>query len=248
MMRNGERVDLAREKEKLSLALGSHSTRYWEIFRDFIQAKLSKPEFDLAARRILSENNLVLHNQFVLNILHNARSPRPPPEYFKQALQSPMKTIDKRKTKASQDASARKKRVNPAEVQPYSVLKRKGLSGVIRIQHIPNDELEGSSVPPTMSPLDEQLVTDPEQFALRQKMKRTANEVSVVEVSNDSVGCMKSALEIQLKRIIALCIEEKKGQQRSINKEDVYHVILNNPSFFSNTGTIDQERALLLLE
>ena len=47
-----------------------------------------------------------------------------------------------------------------------------------------------------MSPLDEQLVTDPEQFALRQKMKRTANEVSVVEVSNDSVGCMKTALEV----------------------------------------------------
>lgn len=245
-MRNGERVDLAREKEQLSRALGSHSNRYWEIFRDFIQAKLSKPEFDLAARRILTENNLVLHNQFVLSILHNARSPRPPPDYLKQALQSPMKTIDKRKTK-TQEAPGRKKRVNPAEVQPYSVLKRKGLSGVIRIQHIPNDEVEGSSVP-TMSPLDEQLVTDPEQFALRQKMKRTANEVSVVEVSNDSVGCMKTALEIQLKRIIALCIEEKKGQTRKINKEDMYHVILNNPAFFSNTGSIDQERALLLLE
>lgn len=51
------RVDLKAQKEALSDALGDNASKYWTIFKDFIQAKLSKTEFDIAAARVLGQGN-----------------------------------------------------------------------------------------------------------------------------------------------------------------------------------------------
>lgn len=45
-----------------------------------------------------------------------------------------------------------------------------------------------------MSKLDKQLVAEPELLILRQKMKSTANDTSVSNVSNESVKFMMEAM------------------------------------------------------
>jgi hypothetical protein len=67
-MKQDERIDLLKEKEKLTQALGSQATLYWDTFQGFIQAKLSKPEFDVAARRLLSENNRKSSSWFLIPV------------------------------------------------------------------------------------------------------------------------------------------------------------------------------------
>lgn len=48
-----ERVDTLDLKDKLNKALGSHSTTYWQSLREFCSARLSRAEFEEAARRLL---------------------------------------------------------------------------------------------------------------------------------------------------------------------------------------------------
>ena len=57
---NYERVDLKAKKDDISQILGDDADSYWNTFRDFITAKLSKTEFDIAARRILGKNSMQL--------------------------------------------------------------------------------------------------------------------------------------------------------------------------------------------
>lgn len=49
-----------------------------------------------------------------------------------------------------------------------------------------------------MSKLDKQLVAEPELLVLRQKMKSTANDTSVSNVSNESVKFMMDALLVSI--------------------------------------------------
>ena len=100
MKHHSGRIDLKEKKEALMSSLGDKGGQYWSIFKDFIQAKISKTEFDQGAMRVLEDNNngmiifyfgfcshflvtVKLHNQFVLAVLKNARCPHPPPEYSK---------------------------------------------------------------------------------------------------------------------------------------------------------------------
>jgi hypothetical protein len=55
--RKYERVDLGNLKNKLSSVLKDDAHQYWDVFKNFLQAKTSKHDFDTVARRVLGEEN-----------------------------------------------------------------------------------------------------------------------------------------------------------------------------------------------
>ena len=52
-----ERVDLHKEKAKLTQVLRGDAPRYWEFFKNFIQARITKAEFDKVVKSVLGDNS-----------------------------------------------------------------------------------------------------------------------------------------------------------------------------------------------
>ncbi|KAH0618227.1 hypothetical protein JD844_017241 [Phrynosoma platyrhinos] len=56
-------------KKNLSEALGENVKQYWANLKLWFKQKISKEEFDLEARRLLTQDNVHSHNDFLLAIL-----------------------------------------------------------------------------------------------------------------------------------------------------------------------------------
>ncbi|KAJ1172273.1 hypothetical protein NDU88_004120 [Pleurodeles waltl] len=61
--------ELEAAKKSLSEALGDNVKQYWANLKLWFKQKISKEEFDLEARRLLTQDNVHSHNDFLLAIL-----------------------------------------------------------------------------------------------------------------------------------------------------------------------------------
>ncbi|XP_022089119.1 transcriptional adapter 1-like isoform X2 [Acanthaster planci] len=61
--------DLKIAKRNLSDALGDNIKLYWANMKLWYRQKITKEEFDLEARRLLSDDNIHLHNEFLVTVL-----------------------------------------------------------------------------------------------------------------------------------------------------------------------------------
>ncbi|MGH0131400.1 UNVERIFIED_CONTAM: hypothetical protein FKN15_048418 [Acipenser sinensis] len=61
--------ELEAAKKNLSEALGENIKQYWANLKLWFKQKISKEEFDTEARRLLSQDNVHFHNDFLLAIL-----------------------------------------------------------------------------------------------------------------------------------------------------------------------------------
>ncbi|KAL6584604.1 hypothetical protein OROMI_003893 [Orobanche minor] len=74
------RINLDELKTQIAKKLGPDgSKQYFYYLHRFLSLKLSKPEFDKLCLRILGQENIPLHNQFIRSILKNAFSAKTPP-------------------------------------------------------------------------------------------------------------------------------------------------------------------------
>ncbi|MGH0168819.1 UNVERIFIED_CONTAM: hypothetical protein FKN15_066602 [Acipenser sinensis] len=61
--------ELEAAKKNISEALGENIKQYWANLKLWFKQKISKEEFDTEARRLLSQDNVHFHNDFLLAIL-----------------------------------------------------------------------------------------------------------------------------------------------------------------------------------
>ena len=50
-------LNLQKEKAKLTQVLRGDAPRYWEFFKNFIQARITKAEFDKVVKSVLGDNS-----------------------------------------------------------------------------------------------------------------------------------------------------------------------------------------------
>jgi len=209
---NRGRADLQAMKAQLSHVLQESWPQYWKVFSDYVQAKISKKEFDSFTRRNLSDQAIQLHNRFVLAILRNAHFAPPPKDFSKSMTgkkRKPLESIKESRKSMNyfEDEYSKSdfthitfitgRRTDFQTGSAVSVLKRiNNLTGFVRIQHTSGDGDYSSFEEPKLSPRSLQLVAYPDLLALRQRMVTAANETGISEVSNDSVSFMMSALEV----------------------------------------------------
>ncbi|XP_038046333.1 transcriptional adapter 1-like isoform X2 [Patiria miniata] len=61
--------DLKIAKRNLSDAIGDNIKQYWSNMKLWYRQKITKEEFDLEARRLLNDENVHLHNEFLVTVL-----------------------------------------------------------------------------------------------------------------------------------------------------------------------------------
>jgi len=67
-------MELTALRKKLTESLADNSRLYFQHLRNWFSKKCTKEEFDLQARRMMSQENVHLHNQFFLAILNKCQS------------------------------------------------------------------------------------------------------------------------------------------------------------------------------
>ncbi|CAO1614440.1 unnamed protein product [Sympodiomycopsis kandeliae] len=80
------RIETLDLKGKLAAALGRNAPSYWNALQQFALAKISRDEFEQAARICLKPEHVHLHNSLVLGILYNASSAVPGPSAHKGTM------------------------------------------------------------------------------------------------------------------------------------------------------------------
>ncbi|MEQ2193028.1 Transcriptional adapter 1 [Xenoophorus captivus] len=65
----GHASELEIAKKNLTDAIGDNVKHYWANLKLWFKQKISKEEFDVEARRLLPQENVHIHNDFLLAIL-----------------------------------------------------------------------------------------------------------------------------------------------------------------------------------
>ena len=96
------RVDIAELKTKLLQKLSDSAPLYWECFKKFLRAKLSKAEFDAYVSAVLGDAHIPLHNRFVSALIYNAHCSSPPPLIGKATPKPPPVSKKKKSTRRTE--------------------------------------------------------------------------------------------------------------------------------------------------
>eukprot|EP00011_Vannellida_sp_DIVA3-517-6-12_P002019 CAMPEP_0114637114 /NCGR_PEP_ID=MMETSP0168-20121206/17327_1 /TAXON_ID=95228 ORGANISM="Vannella sp., Strain DIVA3 517/6/12" /NCGR_SAMPLE_ID=MMETSP0168 /ASSEMBLY_ACC=CAM_ASM_000044 /LENGTH=298 /DNA_ID=CAMNT_0001848833 /DNA_START=101 /DNA_END=993 /DNA_ORIENTATION=- len=223
------RIDLGTLKDRLQRVLGDKSAAYWQVLRKFIQAKLTKHEFDEFARVSLGPRHLYLHNTFILSIISNAHCTIPPNVVHGQggSLQIRHARAVEHGKPSPGGKSRRYKPERPAIDSPSHVqrMRVRGMqqkprysmpslasdtddvpqssNGVIRLQ---NTAASGrTAIAGRLLEEELELLGAPQLLALRRKMIQVAESAAVPRVSNDAVRFMMNALQHHLREVMSSC-------------------------------------------
>lgn len=242
-------------KNRLQRVLAEKSTTYWQVLRKFIQAKLTKHEFDEFARVSLGPNHLYLHNTFILSIISNANCSNPPSLVHSPAGQ--VKSQSNRAVHATMATTVGKpRRAKPERSvtdSPSLVQRVRSSSGVIRLQStVPNGR---RSTAGRLQEEELELLGAPQLLALRRKMVQVAETATLPRVSNDAVRFMMTALQHHMREVMSsFCphigphADAREDGKAVVTTRDVVAALEVNPSILGEDLAINRERALLSLD
>ncbi|XP_044157242.1 transcriptional adapter 1 [Bufo gargarizans] len=185
--------ELEAAKKSLSEALGENVKQYWANLKLWFKQKISKEEFDVEARRLLTQENVHSHNDFLLAILTRCQILISSPEGA-GALPCAAKTKPKGKKKIT---SARQKFDH--RFQPQNPL-----AGAQQfVSRDPQEDYELKLCSHTM--------TLPTRGQLEGRMIVTAFEHGLDNVTEDAVTIVIHALEKHLKNLLTCVVVRRRA-------------------------------------
>ncbi|XP_076828733.1 transcriptional adapter 1 [Brachyhypopomus gauderio] len=192
--------ELELAKKNLTDAIGDNIKHYWAHLKLWFKQKISKEEFDVEARRLLGQDNVHVHNDFLLAILTRCQIIVSSPDgagslsWTGSSTSKPCKA-NKGKKKFS---SVRQKFDHRFQAQnPLS-----GAQAFCPREPVPEDEETKLSVHTLLLPTRGQLEA---------RMMVTAFEMGLDNVTEDAVNSMACAVEVHLKDVITAVVSRRKA-------------------------------------
>ncbi|XP_004567225.1 transcriptional adapter 1 [Maylandia zebra] len=185
-------------KKNLTDAIGDNVKHYWANLKLWFKQKISKEEFDIEARRLLAQENVHVHNDFLLAILTRCQIIVSTPEgagslqWQGSCASKPGKPKGNKKCSSRQKFDHRFQPQNPlSAAQPFSP--REGGSE--------EEELR----------LSAHTLLLPTRGQLEARMMVTAFEVGLDNVTEDAISTMIYAVEHHLKDVLTAVIMRRKA-------------------------------------
>ncbi|XP_056326129.1 transcriptional adapter 1 [Danio aesculapii] len=185
-------------KKNLTDAIGENVKHYWANLKLWFKQKISKEEFDLEARRLLAQDNVHVHNDFLLAILTRC-------QIIVSTSEGPGSLQWSGASASKPGKPTRGKKKFPSVRQKFDH----------RFQ--PQNPLAGA---PVFSPRDAeeeelklsaQTLLLPSRGQLEARMMVSAFESDLDSVAEDAVSCMLCALQVHLKDILTALVSRRKA-------------------------------------
>jgi len=236
--------------------LKNNSSLYWDILKKFLTRKVTKIELDNNVVHLLGEDNVGLHNQFLLAILRNANCNSTSPITSATGAKKAKPNKGKKKQKGtslegkkSKDLPKRlnAKLLSSGEITPNAgnLIKRfRETNGVI-IRPI----VQRVRPPRVEIPIESMFINSPDLQALRLRMQRAAVTAGLTSVSNESVTFLMSALEWHMKDILSICRpsihnNSSVDQDKTITLRDLRGALRISPYLLGEDAPFSQERLI----
>uniref|UniRef100_A0A672IS49 Transcriptional adapter 1 n=1 Tax=Salarias fasciatus TaxID=181472 RepID=A0A672IS49_SALFA len=185
-------------KKNLTDAIGDNVKHYWANLKLWFKQKISKEEFDVEARRLLAQENVHVHNDFLLAILTRCQIIVSTPEgtgplqWQGSCSSKPGKPKVKKKFPSRQKFDHRFQPQNPlSAAQPFSP----------REAGSEEEELR----------LSAHTMLLPTRGQLEARMMVTAFELGLDNVTDDAISTMIYAVEHHLKDVLTAVITRRKA-------------------------------------
>ncbi|KAM6948890.1 transcriptional adapter 1 [Aplochiton taeniatus] len=183
-------------KKHLTDAIGDNVKHYWANLKLWFKQKISKEEFDVEARRLLAQDNVHVHNDFLLAILTRCQIIVSTPDGA-GSLQwtvptKPGKPKGKKKFSSRQKFDHRFQPQNPlCAAQPFIPREVGGEEEELR--------------------LSAHTLLLPTRGQLEARMMVTAFELGLDNVTDDAVSSMVHAVEHHLKDVLTAVVSRRKA-------------------------------------
>ncbi|CAN9503100.1 unnamed protein product [Ophioblennius macclurei] len=185
-------------KKNLTDAIGDNVKHYWANLKLWFKQKISKEEFDVEARRLLAQENVHVHNDFLLAILTRCQIIVSTPEgtgplqWQGSCSSKPGKPKVKKKFPSRQKFDHRFQPQNPlSAAQPFSP------------REVGSEEEELRLSAHTM--------LLPTRGQLEARMMVTAFELGLDNITDDAISTMIYAVEHHLKDVLTAVITRRKA-------------------------------------
>ncbi|XP_053185379.1 transcriptional adapter 1 [Scomber japonicus] len=185
-------------KKNLTDAIGDNVKHYWANLKLWFKQKISKEEFDVEARRLLAQENVHVHNDFLLAILTRCQIIVSTPEgagplqWQGGSATKAGKPKGKKKCSSRQKFDHRFQPQNPlSAAQPFSPREMGGEEEELR--------------------LSAHTLLLPTRGQLEARMMVTAFELGLDNITDDAVGTMINAVEHHLKDVLTAVISRRKA-------------------------------------
>uniref|UniRef100_H3CQZ8 Transcriptional adapter 1 n=1 Tax=Tetraodon nigroviridis TaxID=99883 RepID=H3CQZ8_TETNG len=185
-------------KKNLTDAIGDNVKHYWANLKLWFKQKISKEEFDVEARRLLSQENVHVHNDFLLAILTRCQiivstpDGSGPLQWPGGPSSKPGKPKGKKKCSSRQKFDHRFQPQNPlSAAQPFSPREVGGEEEELR--------------------LSSHTLLLPTRGQLEARMMVTAFELGLDNITEDAVSTMVYAVEHHLKDVLTSVITRRKA-------------------------------------
>ncbi|CAC5406895.1 TADA1 [Mytilus coruscus] len=189
-------LDLSSARKQLQDSLGDDMTAYLQNLKLWFKQKISKEDFDLEARKLLTESTVHLHNEFLLAIMSRCQSlstslvPRESSVSGRVSDQSRIKQKSKLRRKSTSSRSTLQKFVpsNPVNFAPQASYKG-------------GEEINFAT----------RELAVPDISMVQGRMLVCAWETGLEDVSDTAVKLIMQAIENQLKNIISQALSKRNG-------------------------------------
>uniref|UniRef100_A0A3P9KMX5 Transcriptional adapter 1 n=2 Tax=Oryzias TaxID=8089 RepID=A0A3P9KMX5_ORYLA len=185
-------------KKNLTDAIGDNVKHYWANLKLWFKHKISKEEFDIEARRLLAQENVHVHNDFLLAILTRCQIIVSTPEgtgslqWQGNCPPKPGKAKGKKKCSSRQKFDHRFQPHNPlSAAQPFSPREAGGEEEELR--------------------LSAHTLLLPTRGQLEARMMVTAFELGLDNVTEEAISTMSYAVEHHLKDVLTAVITRRKA-------------------------------------
>ncbi|KAF3699048.1 Transcriptional adapter 1 Transcriptional adapter 1-like protein [Channa argus] len=185
-------------KKNLTDAIGDNVKHYWANLKLWFKQKISKEEFDIEARRLLAQENVHVHNDFLLAILTRCQIIVSTPEgagplqWQGGSASKQGKPKGKKKCSSRQKFDHRFQPQNPlSSAQPFSPREVGGEDEELR--------------------LSTHTLLLPTRGQLEARMMVTAFELGLDNITEDAVNTMIYAVEHHLKDVLTATITRRKA-------------------------------------
>ncbi|XP_010888522.1 transcriptional adapter 1 isoform X2 [Esox lucius] len=186
-------------KKNLTEAIGDNIKHYWANLKLWFKQKISKEEFDIEARRLLTQDNVHVHNDFLLAILTRCQIIVSTPE---GAGSLPWTCVSASKpgkpAKGKKKFSSRQKFDH--RFQPQNPL---SAAQIFSPREVGSEEEELR--------LSAHTLLLPTRGQLEARMMVTAFELGLDNVSEDAVSSMIHAVENHLKDVLTAVVSRRKA-------------------------------------
>lgn len=209
-------------KTELMNSLGENSTKYMDNLKMWFRQKLSKEEFDKECRKMLTREQISLHNRFLVAILNKIDALTPQQPLNPQSTGTTAANTSNSASTSNDTLNSKKRRKTTRPPSEWATFEPAEISDYLTHEEGGTESNINNNTNPVRYAAQELFL--PDAGLVMGRLLVGAWEVGLVNVDDSACEIIAQAVQILLKNILSSIILKKKQAKYSADSKYYYDV------------------------